>query len=1141
MSINSISTKTKYNVQHRSDLLMDEHVRNVRQSQFELQSALQELEGAKTQEEVTNLRIEIVELKNHSQRLVLALQVMEKINTELAYARADLKDALHKGVGDINAARKRVIWLEDKMGELCGKKRLKTRRPSNRFVTDPTYGWDTDSEGEQRRLRPLDSTERMYDNEARHQSLTQILGSEIGFTSDSENMIGRQVGFQDLSSQSYDSHSQQKIGQGGSQEDVCYSSRELLPLPVKAQDHRKALHDSITSLTSGGPGDIVEETASEKFSTVREASAVGDRASDGLPSPELGGASTPFSDHPKDRSGTVTSEIEKMNERQSSIDETNRHTREENVDQSQTQSLITIDAGRHDEDEEDDDDDEKRDKEEDEENELQKDEFENERGDQEKSDEEEPESEENTKSEDSDEDEKENVADAVIEEKNEEQTFITELNPSRCQDQSRELTKSTLVGKEEDISEVADAQRDAGKDYWQSEHHRFEYSRFADVFTDIDPMSYHQMGLAVPGSFIAQDDINKDFQDLPWRARRKGSDIKDIHRLALDKLAARVHGMYDKVFNATMLSVREGTQGQMPRETSLFHSVDSSHVKPGSSSSKGTVPQTAPASLRQKTEDKMPLPMSKDVKRGGTFVTKHLVFHPKPIPPPQVLPITRTSLNKEFPQWASSYSHPDPDSRQPAERLVHQGNLLEETKLVLYRDKVGASTPTPAKLERKFRKMIEKDGVASNKSSGKKARTGFKAAAIMAKFQNALSSWNDIKPQSRGNEYAGLRWERVKSIVHMNLKSERVGERIDAAKQLGALRSGDTMVFFALKDRLHNDPVDRVKYEAAKSLILVGCWEDEVVIHILKYLVLGNTEVRADLIQTLIHAKNVQYVDKTIPSVVELVKVLSHLCRNPDPEDLVAFNSAVCLGRLCVKDESAQARLIRAMEESKDTHLRAKAMEILVKQLHCTNDNVMNHVLKLMQDSPVWKYRALACRLLIALGPRHDFVVRRQDKIYKLLEFKLWDDPTMDVRLAAAKALTALGMFTRACDTVERKLEDNEEDARAQAAIAVGTLGMKSEKLIRLLLEMLELDSSDYVRLMIIRTFGTLKLTDQRVIRCLREREKLEGPLAREAHKSLRVLETVLASQPGKGAGHSSGRKYLHSRRVLSPILATAI
>lgn len=50
---------------------------------------------------------------------------MNKLNTELSYARSDLNDALYKGVGDINAARKRVIWLEDKMGKLCGKKKIK--------------------------------------------------------------------------------------------------------------------------------------------------------------------------------------------------------------------------------------------------------------------------------------------------------------------------------------------------------------------------------------------------------------------------------------------------------------------------------------------------------------------------------------------------------------------------------------------------------------------------------------------------------------------------------------------------------------------------------------------------------------------------------------------------------------------------------------------------------------------------------------------------------------------------------------------------------------------------------------------------------------------------------------------------------
>ena len=62
-----------------------------------------------------------------SYHLIFSEQVMKKLNIELAYARSDLNDALYKGVGDINAARKRVIWLEDKMGELCGKKRLKVK------------------------------------------------------------------------------------------------------------------------------------------------------------------------------------------------------------------------------------------------------------------------------------------------------------------------------------------------------------------------------------------------------------------------------------------------------------------------------------------------------------------------------------------------------------------------------------------------------------------------------------------------------------------------------------------------------------------------------------------------------------------------------------------------------------------------------------------------------------------------------------------------------------------------------------------------------------------------------------------------------------------------------------------------------
>ena len=41
-------------------------------------------------------------------------------------------------------------------------------------------------------------------------------------------------------------------------------------------------------------------------------------------------------------------------------------------------------------------------------------------------------------------------------------------------------------------------------------------------------------------------------------------------------------------------------------------------------------------------------------------------------------------------------------------------------------------------------------------------------------------------------------------------------------QHLGLLRVGDAMVFYALKERMRNDEDQRVRYEAAKSLILVG-------------------------------------------------------------------------------------------------------------------------------------------------------------------------------------------------------------------------------------------------------------------------------------------------------------------------------
>ena len=52
------------------------------------------------------------------------------------------------------------------------------------------------------------------------------------------------------------------------------------------------------------------------------------------------------------------------------------------------------------------------------------------------------------------------------------------------------------------IRQLTEYEEDWARDYWYSEHHRFEYSEYSEVLCDIDPLSYHSMGLAVPGTFI---------------------------------------------------------------------------------------------------------------------------------------------------------------------------------------------------------------------------------------------------------------------------------------------------------------------------------------------------------------------------------------------------------------------------------------------------------------------------------------------------------------------------------------------------------------------------------------------------------------------------------------------------------------
>ncbi|KAK3610757.1 hypothetical protein CHS0354_028156 [Potamilus streckersoni] len=1127
-----------YSVQHRSDILLEEQIHAVRQSQDALRKSLTELENAKTLEDVNKYRMEVQELKEKSEKAITVFQALHKINTELQFAREELDYALDHSSGDVNEARKRVMWLEDRMGVLCGKIRVRGQ-PLQRQRGRSYRSSDQETSTFRSRRDSGSASSDDFDRERGAgvgQGDGQRKGNNMSLEFLPDMSIQRKVFSPSETGSDYDTMPQthpsmMETPSTESETPYMVASESKMFGPGMRKTDESEFDTSqmylMTSFPSVGSAGLSQTQPMPQ--TPRVASEASESAKGSLQTHEA-------------TSDIGTTQAVYVHGRAESDEE------EKEIDTGRKEMVIHIGQTR-----------------EEMEDEERKEEEERETG----KEIEETEDSENNETEDRGEEEVDDAevngivglekvvsADGRESQEGVQESQLVQLmaantgitvklssDPSLRKSvilispkRSRENTRQAFLREIDD-----DEEDDEARNYWFSEHHQFEHSEFAEVLCELDPLSYHQMGLAVPGTFLQKSE--KKFDDLPWRPKRKGSDIQDIHKIALDKLALRLHTMSGKVFDAAMLSVKAtSTEAEKHHHPGVFTSMEVASkdtITPFITSTDGrpgmvTAPvSTADASSRSHTMSTVVMPPLPS-RRHGSSKSGRLVYYPKPIPPPEVLPLTRTSKDKEFPQLIEKFV--DVKERKPAHRIVDQHNLQNETKLTLFKETARPTEDGPNSNEWKFRMMLERErsGSKSERSmksgshksfdkGAKPSRLSVAKTVIKENENDEVNTWGKIKPSSKGKEYPGLKWERVKNMVHVNLVSNQPVERIDAAKHLGLLRCGDAMVFYALKERLKNDEEPRVCYEATKSLILLGCWEEEVLQMIIKYLIIGNTEIRQDLIKTMTDGRNVQYVNKKIPSFPELVKVLSHFCRNPDPDDMTAFDAAVLLGRLCVSDENAKFKLLRALDQSQDTHVKAKALEILVKQLTATSPEIVHHLLDLFRESPVWKYRALAADLLIVLGRKHVCIGNQEEKVYLLLEKKLWDDPSKDVRVAAAKALTALGMFSKACERIEKKLEDPDEDVRAEAVISVGTLEMKNEKIIRLLLEMLELDSSDYVRLMIARTFTVLKMTDKRIVRALRERDKVEGALARESRKALKILESLM------GAATPHGRKSMMS------------
>ncbi|KAL8163276.1 UNVERIFIED_CONTAM: hypothetical protein K2H54_016597 [Gekko kuhli] len=100
-------------------------------------------------------------------------------------------------------------------------------------------------------------------------------------------------------------------------------------------------------------------------------------------------------------------------------------------------------------------------------------------------------------------------------------------------------------------------------------------------------------------------------------------------------------------------------------------------------------------------------------------------------------------------------------------------------------------------------------------------------------------------------------------------------------------------------------------------------------------------------------------------------------------------------------------------------------------------------------------------------------------------------------------------MKKRVWDIVEKQLKEENEEARRKAVISLGVLGFRHKNVFFTLLEMLDLDTSEEVRIQVIRTFSTLGMNNIHVRKSLKHKAQTDGTLARECAKALKILDKV--------------------------------
>ncbi|XP_041581223.1 protein HEATR9 [Vulpes lagopus] len=309
-----------------------------------------------------------------------------------------------------------------------------------------------------------------------------------------------------------------------------------------------------------------------------------------------------------------------------------------------------------------------------------------------------------------------------------------------------------------------------------------------------------------------------------------------------------------------------------------------------------------------------------------------------------------------------------------------------------------------------------------------------------------------------------LKWQRLKDLTK-SLESPREHEQFYAAQALGCLGVNDKFIMEALWQVAQTGP-EKVKYEACRSLAMLGCLNKHVIQVLIKQLKGQNEEQRMDSLTGLRAALNTwASVPKDKRTQVgdeeKLVPVLQMLINKSSNE--AAVEAALCLGFLRPCSNTAQEYLLQCLSQGSKTQ-QMKALRMLVKMMHINTATVIRAILDQLCHSSVLEHRFEATQMLKTIGLQQIRAQGLEGSTFDLLWRKTYNEPFLAMRQAVAETVEELKMKPTMMNLVEAQLMNSNATARQEAVISLGVLGIRSPKVFHLLLDMLDAEKSQAVK-----------------------------------------------------------------------------